>query len=57
MCDVPSELSGLGVSVYNQAEFEEGVLRQIDNEVNRKNAEQQRKFAIKEYNTLKQEIK
>ena len=55
--DVQGELSGLGVSVYNQDEFEAGVLHQIDKEVNRQNAEQKRKFLLKEYRSVKSEIK
>ena len=55
--DVQSELSVLGVNVYNQQEFEAGVLRQIDTEVQRRNAEQDKKFLLKEYNNIKAEIK
>lgn len=55
--DVQNELSGLGVSVYNQLEFEAGVLQQIDSEVQRQKAEQDRKFTLKEYNNVKGEIK
>ena len=55
--DVQDELSGLGVSVYNQVEFEAGVLKQIDSEVQRRNAEQDRKFLLKDYNHIKGEIK
>ena len=55
--DVQEELSGLGVSVYNQLEFEAGVLQQIDSEVQRRNAEQDRKFLLKEYENIKGEIK
>ena len=55
--DVQNELSGLGVSVYNQDEFEAGVLQQIDREVTKRNAEQQRKFLMKEYSSVKHEIR
>lgn len=55
--DVQSELSELGVSVYNQDEFEAGVLQQIDQEVSKRNAEQQKKFLLKEYNRVKHEIR
>lgn len=55
--DVQSELSELGVNVYNQQEFEAGVLRQIDTEVQRRNVEQDKKFVLKEYNNIKGEIK
>lgn len=55
--DVQSELSELGVSVYNQDEFEAGVLQQIDQEVSKRNAEQQKKFLLKEYNSVKHEIR
>ena len=55
--DVQQELCGLGVSVYSQEEFEAGVLHQIDQEVGRRNAEQRRKFTLKEYGTVRQEIR
>ena len=55
--DVQNELSGLGVSVYNQDEFEAGVLQQIDREVTKRNAEQQRRFLMKEYSSVKHEIR
>lgn len=55
--DVQDELSGLGVNVYNQQEFEAGVLKQIDSEVQRRNAEQDKKFLLKEYGSIKGEIK
>ena len=55
--DVQDELSGLGVSVYNQVEFEAGVLKQIDSEVQRRNAEQDRKFLLRDYDHIKGEIK
>ena len=51
------ELSGLGVSVYNQDDFEAGVLEQLDKEVQKRNAEQQRKFLLKEYSNIKAQIK
>lgn len=53
--EVQNELSGLGVSVYNQLEFEAGVLQQIDSEVQRRNAEQDRKFLRKEYENVQRE--
>jgi len=43
--------------VYNQDEFEAGVLQQIDQEVSKRNAEQQKKFLLKEYNRVKHEIR
>ena len=43
--------------MYSQEEFEAGVLQQIDQEVGRRNAEQQRKFTLKEYGTVRQEIR
>ena len=55
--DVQDELSGLGVSVYNQQEFEAGVLKQIDSEVKRRNAEQDKKFILQQYSNVKAEIK
>lgn len=45
------------MSVYNQEEFEAGVLRQIDKEVSRRNAEQKRKFLLKEYSNIRREIR
>ena len=54
--DVQDELSGLGVSVYNQLEFEAGVLQQIDSEVQRRNAEQDRKFLLKDCDNVRGEI-
>lgn len=55
--EVQDELSGLGVNVYNQQEFEAGVLKQIDSEVNRRNAEQDKKFVLQEHSNVKTEIK
>jgi len=55
--DVNSELSGLGVSVYNQDDFESNVIQQIDNEVQRRNAEQAKTFMVKEYNSIKSDIR
>ena len=55
--EVQNELSGLGVSVYNQDEFEAGVLEQLDREAKRRNAEQQRKFLYKEYSNIKAQIR
>lgn len=51
------DLRGLGVSVYNQDEFEAGVLQQIDTEVKRRNKEQVRGFLVKEYNSVQSELK
>ncbi len=45
------------MSVYNQLEFEAGVLKQIDSEVQRRNAEQDRKFLINNHSSIKGEIK
>ena len=55
--EVQDELSGLGVSVYNQDEFEAGVLEQFDKEVKKRNAEQQKKFLLKEYSDIKAQIR
>lgn len=55
--DVQNELSDLGVSVYDQLEFETGVLKQIDTEVQRMTAEQDKQFLLKEYDSIKGEIK
>lgn len=54
---VNDELSGLGVSVYNQDDFEAGVLQQIDSEVQRRNAEQAKTFLMKEYNSVQSDIR
>ena len=43
--------------MYSQEEFEAGVLHQIDQEVGRRNAEQQKKFVLQEYGTVRQEIR
>lgn len=45
------------MSVYNQDDFEAGVLEQLDKEVQKRNAEQQRKFLLKEYSNIKSQIK
>lgn len=45
------------MSVYNQDEFEAGVLDQLDREAKRRNAEQQRKFLYKEYSNIKAQIR
>lgn len=50
-------MSGLGVSVYNQNDFEAGVLEQLDKEVQKRNAEQQRKFLLKDYSNIKAQMK
>ena len=52
-----NELQALGVSVYDQGTFEAGVMRQLDQEVSRRTAEQQRKFLAQEYSQLKIEKK
>lgn len=54
--DLQSELSGLGVSVYDQNEFEEGVLDQINKEFSKRAVEQQKKFLLKEHSNVKKEI-
>ncbi len=41
--------------MYDQGTFEEGVMKQLDEEVSRQTAEQQRKFLIEEYSQVKQE--
>lgn len=55
--EVQDELSGLGVSVYNQDDFEAGVLEQLDREAKKRNAQQQRKFLLKEYSSIKGQIR
>ena len=54
---VDDELSGLGVSVYNQDDFEAGVMEQLDKEVQKRNAEQKKKFLLKEYSNIKGDIR
>ena len=46
----------LGVNVYNQDEFEAGVMRQLDEEASKQAIEQQRKFTEKELQLLQREI-
>ena len=55
--EVESELEGLGVSVFDQGTFEEGVMRQLDQEMSRQAAEQRRKFLIQDYSRVQQEKK
>ena len=43
--------------MYNQEDFEAGVLKQLDQEAGRRNAEQRRRFLLKEHGTVKQEIR
>ena len=43
------------MSVFDQGTFEEGVMKQLDEEVTRRNAEQRRKFLMQEYAQVKQE--
>ena len=51
------ELKSLGVKAYNQDDFEAGVLKQIDDEVQRQTKEQDKKFLLKDYNNVKADIK
>ena len=53
--DTKHELGFLGVSVFNQDEFEAGVMRQLDEEAARKNVEQRRRFLEKELKQVKKE--
>ena len=52
-----SELEGLGVSVFDQGTFEEGVMKQLDREVSRRAAEQRKKFLVREYSQVQLEKK
>ena len=52
-----SELSALGVSVYSQEEFEEGVMRKLDEEVTRKTNQQMHQFAEKELAAVQRAIR
>ncbi|CAI8047345.1 hypothetical protein GBAR_LOCUS26163 [Geodia barretti] len=53
--EVENELEGLGVSVFDQGTFEEGVMKQLDEVVTRRAAEQRRKFLVKNYAQVQQE--
>lgn len=55
--DIHNELEGLGVNAFDQGTFEEGVMKQLDEEVSRRTAEQQQRFLMKEYYQVKQERK
>ena len=48
---------GLGVSIYDQQEFEADVMKQFNEEATRQAAEQQRKFTEKELSTVQREIR
>ena len=45
------------MSVFDQGTFEEGVMRQLDDEVSRRAAEQRKKFLVKDYAQVQQEKK
>ena len=45
------------MSVFDQGTFEEGVIKQLDEEVSRRAAEQRRKFLIKDYAQVQVEKK
>ena len=51
-----TELGFLGISVFNQDDFEEGVMKQLDEESARQNAEQQKKFAEKDLRIIRKDI-
>ena len=53
--DTKGELGFLGISVFNQDEFEAGVMRQLDEEAARKNVEQRRRFLEKELKQVNKE--
>ena len=55
--DTSHELRELGISVYDQDDFEMGVMRQLDEEAARQNVEQQRKFLSKELDGIKRDIR
>ena len=55
--DTKNELGFLGISVFNQDDFEEGVMKQLDEESARQNAEQQRKFVEKELKIVRKDIR
>ena len=55
--DVQNELEGLGVNVFDQGTFEEGVMKQLDEEVSRQTVKQRQRFLIEEYSRVKQERK
>lgn len=55
--DVQNELEGLGVNVFDQGTFEEGVMKQLDEEVARHTVKQRQRFLVEEYSRVKQERK
>jgi len=52
-----AELASLGVTVRDREEFEDGVMKQLDREAAKRNAEQQKKFTEKELVDVRKEIK
>lgn len=55
--DIQNELEGLGVNVFDQGTFEEGVMKQLDEEVSRHTVEQEKRFLMEEYSRVRQERK
>lgn len=55
--DTKQELGFLGISVFNQDEFEAGVMRQLDEEATRKNVEQSKRFLEKDIKQVNKEIR
>lgn len=53
--DTKHELGFLGISVFNQDEFEAGVMRQLDEEAARKNVEQRKRLLEKELKQVKKD--
>ena len=55
--DTKQELGFLGISVFNQDEFEAGVMRQLDEEATRKNVEQRKRFIEKDLKQVNKETR
>ncbi|KAH7949004.1 hypothetical protein HPB49_004162 [Dermacentor silvarum] len=54
--DQASELHGLDISVYNQADLEQGVLEEMDRIVQRKEAEERRRATEKKLLAVRKDI-
>ena len=52
-----SELKNLGVSVYEQEEFEQGVIEQVDKVLEEQEAEILRKSIIKELDSIRDDLR
>ena len=52
-----NELSALGVSVYNQQEFEEGLMKKLDEQATRHSNQQAQMFAERELTDIQRAIR